>query len=215
MGREPAPSAERPMRADARRNIEAILHAAVTCLARDPDASVADIAKTAGVGRVTLYGHFRTRADLIDAVLDRTIRHADTTLDAVDTTGDPTRALTRLVTASWQIVHDHRAVRQAAQRELPAERLRGSHDRIMRRLQTIIDRGRRSGAFRTDLPRTWLVSTAVALMHTAAEECTAGRLDPDRAATVVDATLLAALTPPGTAVPTTAAGSGSRRPPPE
>lgn len=209
MGRVPAPPPERPLRADARRNIEAILHAAVTCLARDPDASIADIAQAAGVGRVTLYGHFRTRADLVDAVLDRTVRHADVTLDAVDTTGDPTRALSRLVTASWQIVHEYRAVRQAAQRELPAERLRGSHDRIMRRIQTIIDRGRRSGVFRTDLPRAWLVATAVGVMHTAAEECTAGRLDPDRAAAVVDATLLAALTPPGAAVPTAVSWAGA------
>ena len=61
-----APGRER--RADARRNIAAILDAALLCLARDPDASIADIAQAAGVGRVTLYGHFKSRADLIDAV---------------------------------------------------------------------------------------------------------------------------------------------------
>lgn len=206
MGRVAVPPPDRPLRADARRNIEAILQAAVTCLSRDPEASVADIAQAAGVGRVTLYGHFRSRADLIDAVLDRTVRHADATLDTVDTTGDPAQALIRLVAASWRVVHQYSAVRQAAQRELPGDRLRGSHDRIMRRIQNIIDRGRRSGAFRTDLPRSWLVSVATGLMHTAAEECAAGRLQPDAAAAVVTATLLAALTAPGAPVPAATGG---------
>src|SRR6266849_4504789 len=79
----------RERRADARRNVAAILDAALLCLARDPDASVGDIAQAAGVGRVTLYGHFRSRADLIDAVLARTLDQAHVVLDATDTTGEP------------------------------------------------------------------------------------------------------------------------------
>ncbi len=111
-------------RADARRNIASIIDAAISCLAHDPDASVGDIARAAGVGRVTLYGHFNGRAELIDAVLTRTLAEADATLDAVDTTGDPREALTRLVGASWRIVHQFRSVLHAAQRELPPERIR-------------------------------------------------------------------------------------------
>ncbi|MEU6431243.1 TetR/AcrR family transcriptional regulator [Microbispora sp. NPDC046973] len=199
---QPAAQAER--RADARRNIRAILDAAQVCLARDADASVADIAKAAGVGRVTLYGHFKTRADLVDAVLTRTMEQSDAALDAIDTAGDPRQALTRLVGASWQIVHQLHSVLQAAQRELPPERIRAVHDRTLHRVQTIIDRGRGSGAFRDDLPARWLVTTAFSLMHAAAEDTAAGRLDADDAARVVSATLLAALTAPGSAVPTPA-----------
>jgi AcrR family transcriptional regulator len=188
-------------RADARRNIRSILDAAQSCLVRDADASVADIAKAAGVGRVTLYGHFRTRADLIDAVLTRTMEQADAALDATDTTGDPRQALTRLVGASWQIVHQFRSVLQAAHRELPAERIRAVHDRVLRRVQTIIDRGQSAGAFRDDLPKRWLVTTVFSLMHAAAEDSAAGRLDAEDAAQIVSATLLAALTAPVAAVP--------------
>jgi len=191
----------RPQRADARRNVASILDAAVLCLTRDPEASIAEIAEAAGVGRVTLYGHFKTRADLVDAVLTRTITEADAVLDATDTTGDPSAALVRLVGASWQIVNQKRSVLRAAQRELPAERIRGVHDRILRRVQTLIERGQRSGAFRTDLPKTWLVSTAFSLMHAAAEDGTARRLDPDDGARIISSTLLAAFTPPGQTVP--------------
>jgi AcrR family transcriptional regulator len=189
-------------RADARRNIASILDAAVLCLVENPDASVAEIAQTAGVGRVTLYGHFGTRAELIDSVLTRTLEQADAALDATDTTGDPRQALTRLVGASWQIVYQFRSVLQAAQRELPAERIRAVHDRILRRVQTLIERGQRAGVFRNDLPKKWLVTTAFSLIHAAAEDSAAGRLDADDAARIIAATLLAALSAPGATVPT-------------
>jgi TetR/AcrR family transcriptional regulator, mexCD-oprJ operon repressor len=184
------------MRADAVRNIAAILDAATECLSRDPETSMAGIAAAAGVGRITLYGHFKTRADLVDAVLVRTVERADTVLDATDTSGDPAEALARLVASSWQIVHQFRNILLAAQRELPAERIRGVHDRILSRVQSLIERGQRVGAFRRDLPRQWLITTAYSLMHAAAEDTTAGRLDAEDAAGLITATLLAAFTSP-------------------
>jgi TetR/AcrR family transcriptional repressor of mexCD-oprJ operon len=190
-----AQPARRTQRADARRNIAAILDAATECLARDPETSVADIATAAGVGRITLYGHFKTRADLVDAVLVRTIKRADALLDATDTTGDPGEALARLVTASWQIVHEFSNILLAAERELPAERIRGVHDRILRRVQSLIDRGQRAGTFRRDLPKHWLVTTTFSLMHAAAEDTAAGRLNAEDAAGLITATLLAAFSP--------------------
>jgi len=192
--------APRAQRADARRNVEAILDAAVACLARDPEVSVVDIAAAAGVGRVTLYGHFKTRAELIDAALVRTIQRADQILDATDTTGDPVEALSRLVASSWEIVDQFRNILLAAHRELPAERIRGVHDRILRRVQSLLERGQRSGAFRTDLPKRWLITTAFSLMHAAAEDAAAGRVNVDRASGLIAATLVAAFTPPGAEV---------------
>ncbi|WP_426504467.1 TetR/AcrR family transcriptional regulator [Dactylosporangium sp. McL0621] len=191
----------RQQRADARRNVAAILDAAVLCLTEHPDASLADIAQAAGVGRVTLYGHFKSRAELLDAVLIRTMAEADAVLDAVDTAGEPAAALTRLVEASWQIVHRFRSVYRAAGRELPPERFHDSHDRVRRRLQTIIERGRRAGVFRTDVTAKWLTAATVGLMHAAAEESAAGRLAPHDAPLFISAIVLAALTAPGAPVP--------------
>ena len=189
-------TAPRAQRADARRNIAAILDAATDCLVRDPETSVADIAAAAGVGRITLYGHFKTRAELVDAVLARTVQRADVILGATDTGGDPRDALARLVASSWQIVDQFRNILLAAQRELPAERIRGVHDPILRRVQSLIGRGQRAGAFRTDLPGQWLITTAFSLMHAAAEDSAAGRVNADEAGRLITATLLAAYTPP-------------------
>ena len=189
-------TARRAQRADARRNIAAILDAATECLARDPEMSIAGIATAAGVGRITLYGHFSTRAELVDAVLTRTIEQADAILDATDISGDPADAVARLVAASWQIVHRFSNILLAAHRELPADRIRGVHDPILRRVQSLIDRGQQAGTFRRDLPRQWLITTAFSLMHAAAEDAAAGRINPDDAPGLITATVLSAFTPP-------------------
>ena len=185
----------RPRRADAVRNIAAILEAAAECMSRDPDVSIAEIAAAAGVGRITLYGHFKTRAELVDAVLVRTVEQADLLLDATDTSGDPRAALVRLTAASWQIVDRFRNLTVVAQRELPPERMLAVHDRIMRRIESLIERGQRSGDFRTDLPTPWLVAVAVNLMHLAATETASGHVSSDEVPDLLSATLLSALSP--------------------
>jgi TetR/AcrR family transcriptional repressor of mexCD-oprJ operon len=195
------PTASRQRRADARRNIAAILDAATTCLAASPDASMAEIAAAAGVGRVTLYGHFKTRAELLDAVLVRTIARAHDTLAATDTEGEPLAALGRLVTASWLIVDQFRFVLAAAARELPPERIRGVHDQVLGRVRELIERGQDADAIRTDLPVPWLTGLGMTVMHAAAADVSAGRMSAAEAPSVITATLLAALTPPGQRVP--------------
>ena len=198
---QPPAQASQPRRADAKRNVAAILAAAVECLARNPDTSMGEIAAAAGVGRMTLYGHFKTRAELLSAVLTRVIGDARDTLDAVDVSGDPRDALARLVGSSWLVVDRLRLVLEAAQRELPAERIHQAHERVLDRVQSLIERGRDEGAFRADLPVLWLASLAMNVMHAAATEVTAGRLTSGQAPSVVAATLLAALTAPGDVVP--------------
>src|SRR5580704_5863067 len=60
----------RPMRADAQRNYQRLLDAAVAVFAEHgaDDASLEEIARRAGVGIGTLYRHFPTRQALLEAV---------------------------------------------------------------------------------------------------------------------------------------------------
>lgn len=59
---------DRRLRADAQRNREQLLAAAVTAFSgEDPEATLESIARDAGVGIGTLYRHFPTREALVDA----------------------------------------------------------------------------------------------------------------------------------------------------
>ena len=183
-------------RADAQRNIAAIVDAATACLSRDPAASTSEIAKAAGVGRVTLYGHFPSRSDLVDAVFVQAIEGGEAALGQVDLTGDPREALARLIESSWHLVDRFRSLLVAALDALPPGRVRELHADPMARVERLIERGR-EGVFRTDLPTSWLVGAMHSVMHGAADEVNAGRLTPDKAAEYITATVLAAFTPPG------------------
>jgi AcrR family transcriptional regulator len=62
-------SESKSMRADARRNRQRLLEAAVRAFSADPEkVSLEAIAREAGVGIGTLYRHFPTRAALVEAV---------------------------------------------------------------------------------------------------------------------------------------------------
>lgn len=70
----------RPLRADAQRNTEALLKAALAVFATSGvDAPVREIAEQAGVGVGTVYRHFPHRADLVAAVFRNEV---DTCADA-------------------------------------------------------------------------------------------------------------------------------------
>jgi AcrR family transcriptional regulator len=194
---EPAAAQTGRRRADAQRNIAAILDAVLACLARGPEVNMVEIARTAGVGRVTLYAHFPSKEALVDAVVVHAIARADAALDAVDLDhGSARQALARLAASSWQILNQHRQLMVAGQRHLGQARMRAHHDQAMVRVQQLISRGQTDGDIRTDLPRDWLVTTFYTLLHAAAEEANAGRLDPTQAGDVVAATVVAALTSP-------------------
>ncbi len=66
-----ASTSEKTLRRDAQRNRERIVASARSLFARDGvDVSVDDITREAGVGMGTLYRHFPTKEELIDAVLE-------------------------------------------------------------------------------------------------------------------------------------------------
>ncbi|WP_112263113.1 TetR/AcrR family transcriptional regulator [Lentzea terrae] len=181
-------------RADAERNIAAILDAALVLFTEDPQASMAAIARAAGVGRVTLYAHFASREVLLEAVLNRTIAEAGEVIKtAAPEEGSPVEALRRLLRTSWQVLDKHRKLFDLAQRELGPVRLRQRHREVVDHVEGLLARGQREGVIRADLPMNWLVTTVYSLLHAAAEDVNTGQLQAEDAADVLEATLLPAL----------------------
>jgi TetR/AcrR family transcriptional regulator, mexCD-oprJ operon repressor len=181
-------------RADARRNIELILDTAEACLARDPDASMSDIAAQAGLGRVTIYGHFTSRQVMIDAVVRRMLAVANAALDEVDLSGDPAGALERLVDATWRLILQSGRLLVAAEKALPAAAVHQAHaGGLEERVRKFIASSQASGAFRSDLSADWMMAVFAAIIHAAANEMDAGRLNAAEASATITSTMLATL----------------------
>jgi TetR/AcrR family transcriptional regulator, mexCD-oprJ operon repressor len=164
-------------RATAERNIEGILDAAERLLERDNPATIVAVANEARVSRVTVYAHFATREQLLEAVVERAVQRTTEALDAVEPErGPPLEALRRVIDIGWRDLDRNNAIAQAAGELLTPEALKRAHRAAHRRLRKLVDRGRGSGDFRTDVPAEWLVTAFDALIHAAGDDVRAGRM---------------------------------------
>src|SRR4051795_2857121 len=179
----------RRRRADADRSVAAILEAALDALASDPEASMAEIARRAGVVRATIYVHFPTREALIAAVTERAVAEVTQAIEAAEPTrGEARDALERVVAAAWRNLGRFPALGEV-NRRLPHARLHAMHRPVLAVLQPLVERGQRDGTFRADVPAAWHLSMLLALVHAASGELSAGRIP----ATQVEASLLASV----------------------
>ena len=177
-------------RATAQRNVGAILDAAENLLERRMPATVANVATEAGVSRVTVYAHFATREDILAAVVKRAVERASEAIDAADPDEGPAlEAFERVIAVSWRALSRSPGVAQAAAEQLTPEVMTKVHDAGHRRIADLIERGRREGSFRSDLPVEWLVTCCFALMHACGQHVQAGRMDEEAALTVLTTTL--------------------------
>jgi AcrR family transcriptional regulator len=187
--------AGRRRRADAERSIAAILDAAIDALAADPEASMAEIARRAGVVRATIYVHFPTREALIAAITERAMTEASQALRAsAPDEGDPADGLARMLAASWRTLGRYHALVQLNSR-LGPEHMHALHQPILGLVRPLLKRGQASGAFNPDLPIEWMLTVLLELMHAASREVTAGRLTEENAQRSLLASIIGALSP--------------------
>ncbi|OBE97081.1 TetR/AcrR family transcriptional regulator [Mycobacterium sp. 852002-10029_SCH5224772] len=109
---------DRPLRADAARNVERILRAAREVYGElGPDAPLEAIARRAGVGERTLYRRFPTKADLVLAALEQSIAEDLTpVIDSARRAKDPLRGLTQLIEAAISLGAREHSLLSAARR---------------------------------------------------------------------------------------------------
>lgn len=104
----------RPLRADARRNREAILHAAGELFGdRGDEAQIEEIASRAGLGVGTVYRHFSDKGALIAAIVGRRFEAAAELARAAEELADPREAFERLLYGYLESVCGDSAFRRA------------------------------------------------------------------------------------------------------
>ena len=159
------PATDRPVRADAARNRDLLLAAAEAEFAqRGPSASVADIARRAGVAKGTVFRHFATNEDLIATIV---VGHISTLTDRarhLTDAADPEAALLDFLTvaADQRQQHDLSFVQSASSSD---PRVTTVLDELHTHLGTLVDRARDAGVIRSDVTETDVFLLLCAPVH--------------------------------------------------
>lgn len=140
----------RTPRRDSVENRTVILDAARTALAVDPRASIDVIARTAGLSRRTLYGHFDDREALIRELISSGAQRFNAIAGSVSD-ADPRLALARLAAQLWQEAAHVQVAAALALDEAHVEHTAAALTPLRRTVAALVRRGQDEGAFRTDI----------------------------------------------------------------
>lgn len=162
---------ERRLRIDAQRNRERILEAAKAEFTRfGAQASLDEIAKQAGVGAGTLYRHFPTRDDLIEAVYRSEVEKLAAAAGRFMETMSPVEAL-----RAWMLLFvDHIAAKQIIAPALnsvvggASKLYEGTRALVHGAIDALVKRAIESGEIRSDIEPFDLLRALIGVSHVAA-----------------------------------------------
>ncbi|ALX66066.1 TetR/AcrR family transcriptional regulator [Microbacterium sp. XT11] len=140
----------RAPRRDAVENRAGILSAARSTLASDPHASVDVIARSAGLSRRTLYGHFDDRDALIRELISSGAQRFNAIAESV-TDDDSRLALARLASRLWEEAAHVQVAAALALDEAHVEHTAAALAPLRRAVAGLVERGQDDGSFRRDL----------------------------------------------------------------
>ncbi|MEV5779819.1 MULTISPECIES: TetR/AcrR family transcriptional regulator [Streptomyces] len=142
-------------------NRRRILDVALAELLRDPDASMDQIARAAGVVRRTVYGHFPSREVLVSTLTDGAVE-AVAAAHAAGREGveDPAESLIRSTLAVWEIADRYRLLVALAQRSVTVQGIRERLTPVREACAEVLRRGLEQGVFESPLP-----APALAYVH--------------------------------------------------
>ncbi|MEV5084117.1 TetR/AcrR family transcriptional regulator [Streptomyces sp. NPDC056159] len=174
-------------------NRRRILDVALAELLRDPDASMDQIARAAGVVRRTVYGHFPSREALISTLVDEAVL-ALATAHATGREGveDPAEAVARSVLAVWEIADRYRLLVALAQRTVTTEGIRERLAPVRESAAGLLQRGLDEGVFASPLPAPALAYVKEQILFALMEAVNDGLLDPREAGRTAAVTVLTA-----------------------
>lgn len=168
---------------------ERILSVAVEVLGANPEAGIGEVAAAAGVVRRTVYGYFRTRADLVRALTRLAAGELETALVTVDLEGRSADAVwVDFIGQVWPLAHRYRVLVALRRGEFGPDihALLGPVDTS---LTALVRRGQGAGAFGRHLPAEVLAQVAWSVVFSVADHART-RDDLDARSAVVTSLLV-------------------------
>jgi AcrR family transcriptional regulator len=170
MAAKRSPSSDRKPRSDALRNRERILEVAKQAFSRfGANTSLDDIAKEAGVGPGTLYRHFPTREELLEAVYRTEVEKLAAAERKFAETMPPVEAL-----RAWMLLFvDYIAAKQIIAPALnalagdPKKVFEASYAQIWDAIRALVKRAIKSGDVRKDLDPVDLLRALIGVANVA------------------------------------------------
>jgi AcrR family transcriptional regulator len=171
MAKKSTPATPRKPRSDAKRNRELILEAAKEAFTRaGANASLDDIARQAGVGAGTLYRHFATRDELLEAVYRTEVERLAAAQRTFAEDLPPVEAL-----RAWMILFvDYIATKKIIAPALnklvggSSKVIEASHAQIWEAVRALVKRAIKSGDIRKDLDALDLLRALIGVANVAA-----------------------------------------------
>ena len=165
------------MRADARDNRARIMTAADDVFGRSPGASTDDVAKLAGVGIATVFRHFATKTELLEAVLTLRLERLRDRARELARSADPGAAFYVFFTQVVSESASKLAIAEAltASGATAGAEARAAGDGMRAAFDALLVAAQKHGAVRTDaeFPEVY------ALLIGASRGATAARLSPE------------------------------------
>lgn len=162
----------RPVRMDARRNIDALLRAAGKVFdTSGVNAPIKEIADAAGVGVATLYRHFPQRSDLIKALIRQEVDACAEAASILAADHSPAEALTLWMQRLVDLAAVKRGLAAALHSGDPAYKALPEYvfSRLTPALRDLLDAAVAEGSIRTDVDADELLIASMRLAAPASE----------------------------------------------
>ncbi|MFE5816112.1 TetR family transcriptional regulator [Streptomyces sp. NPDC056479] len=176
------PVVREPLRRNARANRARILATARRELGRNPDITLEELARAAGVVRRTLFGHFPGREALLEALAEEaseSLRSALADGAKLMETEPADRAFVGFFFSIWPVGDRYRLLLALARRDLGAERVAEVLAPARATATAILERGQRDGVFHTHLPAEALSAGLEGMTVALLESVNTGVLEDD------------------------------------
>jgi AcrR family transcriptional regulator len=172
-------------------NRRRILDVALAELLRDPDASMDQIARAAGVVRRTVYGHFPSREALISTLLDGAVEMvAAANMTGLEGVADPAESLVRSTLAVWEVADRYRILVALAQRSVTVQGIRDRLAPVREASVEMMQHGLDQGLFTSPLSARALTFLHEQMLIALMEAVNDGLLEPGAAGPAAAVTML-------------------------